>query len=483
MFINYKGAIFVSLVIVLSAIVCAAYAFLQYMGIDFVKAWAYNQVTGTMGHANFLGSFYLLAFPLICGLILLSKGLKRLILLGLALFLISNIILVRVRGAWIGLIGSVLFLIWHLFKTYSISIGDFYKRHCKEGIGFLIAILFAIGIIYIANPKAFSEKMALGSLVNTMTIRERFKHYQAGWELFKESPFIGNGIWSYRSRVYEMQAKIGKKDKGYFKNYINPMPRRVHNEYLEIATEVGLLGLTIFLFLLWVVFKDGFYMLNKKEVSREKKTLIISYMASIVGTLVHALFFFPFRIPANAFIFWLQLGTIEALTNEGEQLKVLKINKGLGAPLQSVILLSMSIILFFAFWFGAGRMLLASIQFSNYKRAIARENYEKAEIILKNILKNDPKNSYFLTIASSFYLKYKGDYLKASQYAQDCIKYFDGSIPLWCAYYNLGIIRLKQGRMPEAKNAFENSLYYLPNYESSKRILERISFIMGSRDT
>jgi len=51
--------------------------------------------------------------------------------------------------------------------------------------------------------------------------------------LWKDAPFFGHGIWSYRKQVYEAQAEINKHYPEYFKDYVLPKPRRVHCDYLE----------------------------------------------------------------------------------------------------------------------------------------------------------------------------------------------------------------------------------------------------------
>lgn len=115
------------------------------------------------------------------------------------------------------------------------------------------------------------------------------KYIPPAIELWKEHPLFGTGPWSYRNQVYEAQARIAKRDKKYFKNYRDPKPRRVHNEYIEMLVDFGLIGWTIHAVFAWMTLREG---IRKGE---------IELVCLLIAILVNAVFFFPFRLQITLF--------------------------------------------------------------------------------------------------------------------------------------------------------------------------------------
>ena len=69
--------------------------------------------------------------------------------------------------------------------------------------------------------------------------------YTGGWQMFLEKPLSGWG-------VNQMPAEIARHVSGYKEKELYP-----HNTYLEILVEHGLIGLALYAWLMWEIFRLG----------------------------------------------------------------------------------------------------------------------------------------------------------------------------------------------------------------------------------
>jgi O-antigen ligase len=138
---------------------------------------------------------------------------------------------------------------------------------------------------------------------NANTFGYRLKYWQAAVEIWKNSPLIGVGFDGYRSMVYEAQAKINDRTKNFFVDYIDPKPRRVHNEYLQALVDGGILyAFVYFGFIAWVMAKSY-------GAARMNPTIRGIWCAQL-SILTAASFFFTFRVVDTAMLFHINLGVL-----------------------------------------------------------------------------------------------------------------------------------------------------------------------------
>jgi O-antigen ligase len=160
---------------------------------------------------------------------------------------------------------------------------------------------------------------SLGGFRDGKTLGYRLKYWQAAVELWKGSPLIGIGFDGYRVRVYEAQAKINDRNPGWFAKYIDPKPRRVHNEYLQALVDGGILyALIFFAFIGWVL-------VNSFKAARGDPVIRGVWCAQI-SVLVCAFFFFTFRLVDTTSLFHIYLGILCA-TFTSSSLRPLSIAK------------------------------------------------------------------------------------------------------------------------------------------------------------
>ncbi|MCK4389742.1 MAG: O-antigen ligase family protein [Desulfobacterales bacterium] len=454
----------------------AAYAFFQYLGIDFFRYEQTGYIVGTIGNPNSMSSFFLSTFFLGIYLSIDSRRRRRLLSVVLLSFILVLIVMCRSRGAWVGLfVGSSTCLV------LAIKSGVWHSlRHLKSYVAAsLMTLAVLLSIACVLQPARYSSIVSAKSIFDPKTLYDdRINYNRAGWEMFKAHPLLGSGLKTFRREVYDYQARINQKDPAYLDPYMYtaPYPKHVHNDYLEFADEIGLIGLLTFLSIVGVVFTHGWHSV-KTTADPKGQWMRIALLSNLTGILVHALFFFPLRLPATGMVFWLNLAMIEVLAIPEE--KRLRIYQLRPAPFSRWIrAAAFAVGLFLAFflvWRHAIAPLLGSHYFCSY--LLARGKDESA---LLKALHYKPGQSYYQVFALVHYRE-KEEWSKANFLAENIIERFDGETPLWSAYHNLGIVRHATGQFMEAKKAYRRSLYYLPTFQPAINELRKVESIIESR--
>lgn len=168
--------------------------------------------------------------------------------------------LTGLRSALIGLgICSIAAIIWSLYNRY------LNKFHLYS----LISILIVFAALIYVTPQGFSTSQRISNLVKVEdlnfggdgAISTRLESYKIGWQMFKESPFIGYGFGSFN---------------GYNNIEWTTLQKYPHNIILEILSELGIVGLLIFgvLFLIIIrsMFNVQFTMINEQSEVKSQKS-------------------------------------------------------------------------------------------------------------------------------------------------------------------------------------------------------------------
>jgi len=184
-----------------------------------VYTFGFNRIYGTFAHPNVFAQFLLLIFLLLL-LVLNNYKVKQIYSWGLFLYsllIVFSIYHTFTRGIWISMMLAI--FIFVLVKT-----------KITKKIGYLLLIFF---IVLCLSPFIMKrwEDISLRRTSHGNSLEWRMRVWQKTIIDLKRHPVIGNGLGMY-------QYNMGKM---------------VHNDYLRICYEVGILGLTIYLFLLFYI--------------------------------------------------------------------------------------------------------------------------------------------------------------------------------------------------------------------------------------
>ena len=137
---------------------------------------------------------------------------------------------------------------------------------------FTASLISAITLLAINKVESFKTRYITElktDLTDTVMIIEntepRIARWNATLELVKKSPFIGYGTGAEKELLKEKYF-----EKGLYISYLNEF--NAHNEYLSMAIKTGVLGLALFVYVLYFGFAAAF---------RKKDILFLSFMIII----------------------------------------------------------------------------------------------------------------------------------------------------------------------------------------------------------
>ena len=187
---------------------------------------------GTVGHANTLGRYFVLLLPVGISMFLFGKK-KLLFGITTAVGLLGMIFTLS-RSAWIGLIFAMCIILVLFWRKQLHRI--FTPRNVLLGVLALCVVAVTMGpMIY--------ERFVSPDFGATMS---RLTTSKVALRVIRDNPILGVGINNY---IEILDSYYDPQD---------PFTRvaPVHNLYLLFASEIGLIGLTAFLWLMYIVFRE-----------------------------------------------------------------------------------------------------------------------------------------------------------------------------------------------------------------------------------
>ncbi len=255
--IGRREAKAIVLLILLAGISQALLGIYQFFGLVgpewFLLFDRFMRAHGTFEQPNPYGGYLGLTLPLAYSLLLASfkmqdtsnaRWLPASLVYGVACAVMAAaLIMTWSRGAWLGFIAA--FIVMNVVRS---------RRAAALFALVLILLSFAIvmgGLQLLPEPVTqrfldflpFLEGVDIRRVEVTpanFAVIERLAHWQAGWDMFSEHPWLGVGIGNYEP-VYPAYA---------LPRWDEPLGH-AHNYYLNIAAEAGLVGLSAYL-ILWV---------------------------------------------------------------------------------------------------------------------------------------------------------------------------------------------------------------------------------------
>lgn len=297
----------------LSALYISGWAIYQKItgqGMMSLETWQYPlttsvRSTGPFPHSNFLGLFLGPLVVLFLGKLVEAFRNKTLLAVSYWLLAIgvsaAAIVFAKSEGAILGVIsGLIFFLIFYLKK--------------RPRVIFIAILLFAICYLLFLSPwqKTIWQKITFQDL----SLQIRLNIWRGAINLIKAHPFFGAGLRGYQQLVSQYQQPFSLPGvEGVISNELHPYP---HNLFLTLWTELGVLGLIVFLFIIFQFFKFGFQKLFRNltleirnlEQTKNNKITIIALLSSMIVILIHGAVDTPYFKNDLAVIFWLIVGLL-----------------------------------------------------------------------------------------------------------------------------------------------------------------------------
>ena len=125
--------------------------------------------------------------------------------------------------------------------------------------------------------------------------------------LIREHPLLGTGLGTFGIVYPQVQTTA-----------LNFQVDHAHNDYLEVATELGLPGALLLFGLIWTVLWRAITVFYNSPRQRER-FLLLGCCGSILAILFHSFTDFNLQVPANAMVFAVILGLTYGVSCENER--------------------------------------------------------------------------------------------------------------------------------------------------------------------
>ena len=289
---------------------------LQSMGMDWFRflypSSPASRVFSILGNPDFLGGYLALILPLAL-ILFVSHGLKGKGLFGAISFfvILLCLFLTATRSALIAFAGSFIFL--SIIILLQKGIKTFKKRWAVLFVTAL-AVFSIMGFSGQGRIKnlffRFSNLMKPETLKMDGAAQYRLDTWRTSILMFKEHPLLGVGTGVFKLQYPLYQAKLRDLFPG--TKFYGSQESRVHNEYLQVLSETGIIGIIVFIGFFVIVFYSGAKYLNKvKEV--KQKGIIIGLLSAIAVILLDSIFAFPFHLTSHSVLLWIFIAMIVVL--------------------------------------------------------------------------------------------------------------------------------------------------------------------------
>src|SRR3990170_3830109 len=297
--------------VIVSTSLVSLIGLLQVLGISFT-AWipAFpSRITSTFGNPNFLGSFLAITLPLTAVSYLSSANRKKLIYLAIFLLGFVGLLLTRSRGA---IAASFLsFLLLSGIIVFGRSRDFIEKRKPFALLGLLVVAVLVAFILLDSGSESLAKRFSEAA-PGEGSLFYRLKIWESTLNLIRHSFIFGTGLGTFQ--IYFPQYAVPD----FYK--LVPIGNLLHseNEYLEIWSESGIIGLVLFFWLVSGVFYYAFkFIYSKAEL--KQRIIATGLLSGISAGLVQGMVCVSLRWTGPDFFFWVSISLLMALISYSEK--------------------------------------------------------------------------------------------------------------------------------------------------------------------
>lgn len=253
------------------------------------------RATGTVSHANVYGGFMFFSTLSTYYLYLFStKRWKSAFLIFLLFFQICAIWISFSRSAIFGFVFVLMLLtLLAFFRIFNLS--DNIKKRIKKIIGLSFLFFFILFILLFPQIKARGGIVSYPQLSKNSDVG-RLNCQKIAFNMIKKRPLTGIGFKNfYTYHEHFVLENVNEKS-----------PKMVHNIFLLIASEEGLLGLSIFLIFVFSVYRAVY----KNKLNLVSYFFIVYFSSLLLMGMVD---FFLLYIPQGKFMLFFPAAVLSAI--------------------------------------------------------------------------------------------------------------------------------------------------------------------------
>jgi O-antigen ligase len=244
--------------------------------------WVYGPY---LNHNRYAGLMEMLApIPLVFAFTRYAHGRRRWLAAAASAFMGATIFLSGSRGGMAAFAVQTVLFFWFLFRERTSN------RTTLILSAFLLMALASVA--WIGGSEVSDRIATVTSHHSEMTSDLRLAIYRDSVRMFAHRPLLGWGLGTFADVFPEFQTF-----------YTDQLANHAHNDYLEVLAETGIVGFTVAVWFLIVVFRRAARKLRDWSSDVNGATSLTA-LVGISGVLVHSLVDSNLQMPANAMLFF-----------------------------------------------------------------------------------------------------------------------------------------------------------------------------------
>jgi len=325
--------IFLTVFLISNTLICINGLYQSYVGHGFIFGHQYDgRISSSLRHANDFGAYLLIGIPILFCLSFLTdrkssmprteaEDSSYLFLPKVKVLLIVSFMLALTclgftysRGAWVGFILSLVLMSLFGLRSRKIIISNsllivFFLVIFYPGIMTNMRIPFlgihspstssssVVKVDHVEHlQKRLNNRFRAVNVPQFLARNNRLGYWERSFSIIKDYPLFGCGLNTY--------ALIAGR-------YSNGWGGYPHNSYLQMTAETGFVGITAFLWILFVLFRDSLRALRRIDIPANK-ILFFSFLTGLLGFLIHSFFDTNFYSVQLGSLLWIMIGVVVA---------------------------------------------------------------------------------------------------------------------------------------------------------------------------
>jgi O-antigen ligase len=212
---------------------------------------------------------------------------SNLVLISAAMFLAAGLVISLCRGAWLA-VGIALVTGFLVDRRLQIT--------RNSVIGLVVGAVAVMGLLIMLGGEDVARSRAADVTIDRVASDQRWSHWPDGWNAAVANLPLGSGLGTYRYATLPYQESVHKS---WFLH--------AHNQYLEIFTELGIVGITLLLIAIAWAGRHCVRLIRGGEDTSSRRWGMIGLMVLVAGV-AQSMIDFVLVIPANAYLYAAVIG-------------------------------------------------------------------------------------------------------------------------------------------------------------------------------
>lgn len=481
------------------AFIISVMTILEYHRVFYLYA-SPGRLLGYFGYQNLIAQYLMAVIPLgLASVLGFGRWKWRVPAICMLLFVCYALLITFCRGAWMGTyFGLMVFCFLLMIERRR------WQKITVIAVGLAIAV-GAVGYVYWRAQSVSTEQKQkelkqlwsegvpreLGTRFSWRAFflrgdAERFHTWKNATDIIRKSPVIGVGAGNWKNHFMGHRPRL-RSNIGY-----------VHNDYLQILVDLGLIGIVVFA---GIIFFAGSYyfeairaipppaqgegVLPSSGGAIAKSIYAKAMVAVVVGTMVHMIFSFNYYAVTSAMFFWMGLGLlgglgyrvlVESTSAAGDKAASDAVSQ---APARSKIaiatgLVVSAVIFTGTLWITISEFRTRAMLDEAGRLHAAKKDAEAARLMDKALkIKPDPQLMTRLGILKMSLLS--DDVAPKSAALNEVLNLFFNASELLpydaAAHYWLGMAHFRNGEPVKAEASWLRTLKYFPMHIPSREII------------